>query len=87
MEELRKYDEGLYHKPRWLVLNKMDMVPEEERAEVQARFLSELGWDGPCFTLSALTGEGCRELTYRIMDYLEENRRPDDEASQEEGAP
>ncbi|MBB5192486.1 GTP-binding protein [Silvimonas terrae] len=85
VEELRKYDEELHDKPRWLVLNKLDMVPEEERAERVANFLKEYGWDGGepdpykpfdpmqrrMFTISGLTGDGCRELTWAIMDYLD----------------
>jgi GTP-binding protein len=46
-EELRKYDEALYDKPRWFVLNKLDVVPEEERAERVADFLKAVGWNHP----------------------------------------
>jgi GTP-binding protein len=72
VEELRKYDEGLYNKPRWLVLNKLDMVPEDERDERRARFLKAFGWNNPCFGISALSGEGCQKLTYAIMNHLEQ---------------
>lgn len=78
VEELRKYDEGLYQKPRWLVLNKMDMVAEDERAEQLQQFLHDFGWEGRSFIISALTGEGCKALTYAIMDYLEQNRAPEE---------
>jgi GTP-binding protein len=74
VEELRKYDEGLYNKPRWLVLNKFDMIPPEERALRRERFVQALGWEGPCFCISALSGEGCRELTYAIMNYLDQSK-------------
>lgn len=74
VEELRKYDQGLYNKPRWLVLNKFDMIPPEERALRRERFVQALGWGGPCFCISALSGEGCRELTYAIMNHLEQNK-------------
>lgn len=77
VEELRKYDEGLYLKPRWLVLNKMDMVHEDERDAQLQQFLKEFGWEGKSFIISALTGEGCKALTYAIMDYLEQNRAPE----------
>jgi GTP-binding protein len=69
--ELRKYDEGLYRKPRWLVLNKADMLRPEERAEAAAEFVHRFRWKGPRFVVSALTGEGCRELSYAIMKHLE----------------
>lgn len=74
VEELRKYDEALYEKPRWLVLNKMDMVPAEEREQTKKKFLADFGWEGKCFVISALTGDGCKELTYAIMEYLEQCR-------------
>jgi GTP-binding protein len=69
--ELRKYDESLFRKPRWLVLNKMDLVPADERAKVQSELLRRLRWRGPCFAISAATGEGCRELVFAIMKFLE----------------
>lgn len=68
--ELRKYDEALYAKPRWLVLNKLDMVPADERAARCADFLQHFGWDGPVFEISALTGMGCDNLCYAVYDYV-----------------
>src|SRR5574340_231746 len=58
VEELRKYDEQLYEKPRWLVLNKLDMVDEAEREAVVAKFVADYGWEGPVFAISALDGTG-----------------------------
>lgn len=72
--ELRKYDEALYRKPRWLVLNKADMLPPEQRDEVVAEFLRRYRWKGPHFLISALTGEGCRELCFAIMEHLEKQQ-------------
>lgn len=72
--ELRKYDEALYRKPRWLVLNKADMLPPEQREAVVAEFLRRYRWKGPHFLISALTGEGCRELGFAIMDHLEKHQ-------------
>ena len=71
VEELRKYDESLHAKPRWLVLNKLDLVPDEERAARCGAFVRAFGWSGPYFRISGITGEGCRELTFAIMDYLD----------------
>jgi GTP-binding protein len=76
VEELRKYDQALYDKPRWLVLNKLDMVDAAERAAVVAQFVADYGWDGPVFAISALDGTGCSALTYAIMDYLATVERP-----------
>jgi GTP-binding protein len=69
--ELRKYDEGLYRKPRWLVLNKLDLVPEEERESRIAEFLRRYRWKGPWFAIAAVSGDGCRPLTFAIMDHLQ----------------
>ena len=76
VEELRKYDQALYDKPRWLVLNKLDMVDAAGRAAVVAQFVADYGWDGPVFAISALDGTGCSALTYAIMDYLATVERP-----------
>ena len=84
VEELRKYDEGLYNKPRWLVLNKIDMLPPDERDQKRTDFLREFGWDAPSFCISALNGEGCKALTYAIMDYLDNNRLEDAPPAAEE---
>jgi GTP-binding protein len=72
--ELRKYDERLYRKPRWLVLNKADLLPPEERAAAVAEFVRRFRWKGPRFVVSALTGAGCRELTFAVMKHLEAAR-------------
>lgn len=69
--ELEKYSSELTLKPRWIVLNKIDTLPNEERAPRCAAFARELGWSGPLFEISALTGEGCRDLAYKIWQYFE----------------
>lgn len=70
VKELKKYDESLFDKPRWLVLNKLDMVPEEERKARVKDFIKRFGWKGPVFEISALTREGCSELVTEIYDYI-----------------
>ncbi|MEW5903848.1 MAG: GTPase ObgE [Pseudomonadota bacterium] len=70
LNELRKYDEALYNKPRWLVLNKLDLL-EDKDAKVQA-FLEAFGADTRWFAISAISGEGCKELTYAIMEHLDQ---------------
>ena len=79
--ELRKYDETLYRKPRWVVVNKIDMIPAEERARTVKRFLKDLGWKGKSYIISALTGEGCRELSFAIMEHLEQRTGTESENS------
>ena len=72
--ELKKFDPALYRKPRWLVLNKMDMLPAEERKTAVAKLVRGLRWRGPSFCISALTGEGCRELSFAVMNFLESGK-------------
>ena len=74
-EELRKYDEDLYAKPRWLVLNKLDMVPAEERAARVKDFVRRLRWKGPVFEISALTREGCEPLVQSIFQHVHAEQR------------
>jgi GTPase len=74
VQELDKYDPALYAKPRWLVLNKIDLIPKAEREARVAAFLREYGWKGPVFAISALTGEGCKALGYAIMEHLLQTR-------------
>jgi GTP-binding protein len=86
VRELRKYDEALYRKPRWLVLNKMDLLAPPERAAKARKFARALGWKAKSFTISALTGEGCQALTYAIMEYLEKHRGGNSDAMNAEEA-
>ena len=75
VEELRKYDQELYDKQRWLVLNKLDLIPEEERAARVQAFLDAFGPVDRHFAIAAITGEGCREILFSVMDHLDANRR------------
>jgi len=79
VEELRKYDESLFEKPRWIVLNKVDLIAEDERAARVKAFVD--GYFGKrrgrktaeqprVFIISALTGQGCQELAFAIADFL-----------------
>ncbi len=71
VEELKKYDQELYRKPRWLVLNKIDMIPDELRADTVSSFIKASGWEGRTFLVSAIKGEGCSSLTGAIMEHLD----------------
>ncbi|MES2934722.1 MAG: GTPase ObgE [Pseudomonadota bacterium] len=75
VKELKKYDESLFDKPRWLVLNKLDMVPDEERKKRVKDFVKRFGWKGPVFEISALTRDGCSELVTEIYDYISLQRQ------------
>jgi GTP-binding protein len=75
VKELQKYDESLYEKPRWLVLNKLDMVPEDDRKKRVKDFIKRFGWKGPVYEISALTRDGCEELVQDIYNYLAEQKQ------------
>ncbi len=82
VEELKKYDEELYNKPRWLILNKVDML-EDADATVK-KCIQDYGWQGPCYAISAISGAGTRELIYAIMEHLENSKRLEAESAQDE---
>ena len=98
--ELKKYDKNLYDKPRWLVLNKLDMLDEEEAQTCTAAFLEAIGWDYPkpddlfqfdmetprLFQISALTHQGTQELIHQINQYLTEKKRIEAEKAEVEQA-
>lgn len=68
--ELKKYDKALHEKPRWLVLNKLDMVPLQEREALVKGFVKRFKWKGPVFQISALTREGCEALVRAIYEHV-----------------
>jgi len=70
--EIEKWGDGLAEKPRWLVLNKIDRLPEEDVDEYCDMIVKELEWEGPIFKISALKKIGTKELSYAVMDYLDE---------------
>jgi GTP-binding protein len=73
--ELKKYDRALAAKPRWIVLNKVDMIPVEERSVRVKDFVRRLRWKGPVFPISALTREGCEPLTRAVYEHIAASRR------------
>lgn len=72
--ELEKYSPELAAKPRWLILNKLDLIPEDEREQRVADFLRAYGdaGDVPCFRISAISGDGCRPVIYKLQDALDQ---------------
>ncbi len=72
VHELEKYNPDLARRERWLVLNKIDVLPPEEQAQHCQAILDQLEWSGPVFIISALTSQGCREVCNQIMQYLEQ---------------
>ena len=80
VNELKIYDEELYNKPRWLVLNKLDMVPEAERVTRVLEFVRRYGWKGPVFQISALTRQGCEQLVQTIYKHVASMQEHHEEA-------
>lgn len=70
VEELRNFDEDLYRKPRWIVLNKIDVIPGGERQERISSIAHALGDGLPVHVISGATGEGCQLLCQKIMQFL-----------------
>ena len=66
--ELKKYDEALYRKPRWLIFNKIDAVPDAKARA--SRIVRSLRWQRPWFAISALTGDGCAALCKAVAKEL-----------------
>lgn len=76
MAELKKYDPELARKPRWLVLNKRDLLPDDEAEALAKDIVRRLRYRGPHFLISAATARGTRELAEDIMRFLEQQPRP-----------
>ena len=72
--ELKKYDPALARKPRWLVFNKADLLDAKEAKKRSAALAKKLRWTQPSFVVSAINGDGTRELTFAVMEFLEAQR-------------
>ena len=71
-DELEKFSPTLGQRDRWLVLNKTDMLDKDELKAVRESIVESLNWQGPVFEISAINGEGTKELCQAIMQHLEE---------------
>ena len=70
-KELENFSDKLINKERWLVINKTDLLPEDEREQRCKEIVQALDWQGPIFEISAMNKEGTRELCFAIVDHLE----------------
>lgn len=86
VEELQKYDPDLYDKPRWLVLNKLDLIAEDERPARVKAFLDAYGWTGRVFEISGATREGCEELMREIQNFVDAIKAEEKIAKEEQDA-
>ncbi len=87
VKELKLYDAALHAKPRWLVLNKIDMIPVDERKARVAEVVRRLRWKGPVFAVSALAREGLDPLLRATFEHVATRRNPIEKIDQRFDAP
>jgi len=71
-KELQKYSDELGSRERWLILNKIDLLPPDEQDARCEDIIKRLNWQGKVFRISAATGMNTKDLTYQIMQYIDE---------------
>ena len=84
--ELAKFDAGLMEKPRWLLLNKADLLTREDAQEQARKVIGDLGWTAPWFIVSGLAHEGTREVMLKIQSFIDEQRRDELERAEADNA-
>ena len=83
IEELQQYNTELAKQERWLVFNKIDLLPADERETYCGEIQDLLGWKGRVYMISAATREGCEYLTREVMNWLERQREKREASSNE----
>lgn len=73
-QELAKYSEELASQERWLLLNKIDLIPDDEQQQTVDDIVKRLDWQGPVFSMSAAINDGTEIICQKIMDYIEQQR-------------
>ena len=74
LHELEKYSPDMLNEPRWLILNKTDLLPEEEANEICDDIIKRLNWKGPSYRVSAVNKNGTQAMVFDIMTYIEEEK-------------
>ncbi len=82
--ELARFDPALMDKPRWLLLNKADLLPAEDAKALAEDIVSRLGWKAPWFVISGLAHEGTREVMLKVQAFLDELNQAEAEAADAE---
>ncbi|MEP7186216.1 MAG: Obg family GTPase CgtA [Rhodanobacter sp.] len=80
--ELEKFNPELLERPRWLVLNKSDMVTEGEREEKAQAIVDELGWDQPWFVISAIARDNTLEVCQQVQKFFEAEHQVSEERTE-----
>lgn len=73
-KEMVRFSPELADYERWLVINKIDLLPEDERDQVCDDLIKRLDWKGNVFKLSAISKQGTKDLCFKIMDYVDEQK-------------
>jgi len=84
-KELKKFQPDMLARPRWLVMNKSDALPEEDRLKTAKAIVRKLKWKGPWFLVSAATGDGTQAVCYAVMEFLEKLARGNAEGEEGDG--
>ena len=79
INELEEFSPALAARERWLVLNKMDLIREDEREALRERIVSELGWEGPVYCICAISSDGTQRMCQDIMNFIEERNLQESE--------
>jgi len=77
--ELQRFDADLLEKPRWLLLNKADLLPVDDAKALAQTIVTELGWHAPCFIISGLAQDGTRDVMRQVQAFLHEAARSEQE--------
>ena len=78
LNELSAFDETLLDKPRWLILNKIDRLADDDaRQETIKHIIDGLQWKGPVYPISAIRSEGTKQLCYSLMELIDEMKLSD----------
>ncbi|MBF9001379.1 MULTISPECIES: Obg family GTPase CgtA [Vibrio] len=72
IDELEQYSDKLATKPRWLVFNKVDLLPEEEADEIIQNIIDALGWEEDYYKISAINRQGTKELCMKLANFMDE---------------
>ncbi|WOG26449.1 Obg family GTPase CgtA [Endozoicomonas sp. 8E] len=79
VDELKSFSPALAERERWLVLNKLDLLPEDQQQAICDRVIAELGWEGPVYKISAISSRGTEKLAQDLMSFIEERNLQESE--------